>query len=143
MSRITSYSAINVAATLDGQPVLGLFDGDNAIQVDQNADAGEGLVGVQGDAIFSQTADRSAMVTLRLQHTSPTHRQLIEKWKAQRAGRVIGFPFAVIETGSNEGGNGDKCFIKSAPSDTKGANATVREWSIWIGDWTPTVPDLT
>ncbi len=141
MTRVTAYSAENVEATLDGQSVIGLFDGDNAIQIDQNTDAGEGLVGVQGDAIFSQTADRSAMVTLRLQHTSPTHRTLLQKWKAQRAGVLRGFPFAVIDAGSNEGGNGDKCFVKSAPSDTKGAQATVREWSIWVGDWTPTIPD--
>lgn len=141
MTRITSYSAINVSATLDGLSVQGLFDGDNAIQVDQNADVGEGLVGVQGDAIFSQTADRSAMITLRLQHTSPTHRQLVQKWKAQRAGSLRSFPFDLIDAGSNDGGNGDQCYVKRAPSDTKGANATVREWVIWCGDWTPSVPE--
>ena len=142
MPKTTSYSALNLVATLDGLSVIGLFDGDNAIQVDQNVDVGTGLVGVQGDSIFSQTADRSATVTLRLMHTSPTHRQLIQKWKAQRAGRLTPFPFDHLDTGSNEGGAGDEFYVMRAPSDTKGQNATVREWVLWCGDYTPNVPNL-
>lgn len=141
MGKISTYSALNLMAVLDGVGVQGLADGDNSIQVDQNVDAGTGLVGVQGDAIFSQTADRAASVTLRLQHTSDTHRQLVQKWKQQRAGRLIGFPFDHMDTDSNEGGAGDKFFIMRAPVDTKGMNATVREWVIWTGDYTPHVPN--
>lgn len=142
MPKSTSYSALNLSATLDGLTVIGLFDGDNAIQVDQNTDAGTGLVGVQGDSIFSQTADRSASVTLRLQHTSPTHRQLMQKWKAQRAGRLVPFAFDHLDTASNEGGSGDEFYVQRAPVDTKGMNATVREWVIWTGDYTPNIPNL-
>jgi hypothetical protein len=141
MGKTSSYSAINLAVSLDGIAVVGLFSGDNAIQVDQNVDAGTGLVGVQGDSIFSQTADRSAAVTLRLMHTSPTHRQLIQKWNAQRAGRLVPFPFDHMDTKANEGGSGDEFYIMRAPSDTKGSNATVREWVIWTGDYTPAIPN--
>lgn len=142
MAQTTAYSMLNVTATLDGRQVLGLFDGDNALQVTQGADVGSMLVGADGSSLFSQTADRSAQITLRLQHTSPTHRQLVEKWKSQRAGRVIGFPFAFIDGMSSEGGSADKCFVMRAADDTKGNNATVREWVIVTGDWTPNVPDL-
>lgn len=139
MTKVTSYSALNIAATLDGLPVQGLSDGDNAIQIDQNAALGTGLVGIQGDGIFSGTADKSATIILRLQHASPTHRQLLQKMRAQQAGRLVGFPFDLIDTGSNEGGNGDGCFIAVAPSTTKGDAATVREWTIWCGDWTTSI----
>ena len=141
MPQTTAYTMLNVTATLDGRAVLGLFDGDNALQVTQGADVGSMLVGADGASLFSQTADRSAQITLRLQHTSPSHRQLVEKWKAQRAGRLVGFPFDFIDAMSNEGGSADKCYIMRAPDDTKGNNATVREWVIVTGDWTPTVPE--
>lgn len=137
-----AYSMLNVTATLDGRRVIGLMDGDNAIQVSPGADVGTMLIGADGTPLFSQSADRSATITLRLKHNSPTHRQLVEKWRAQRSGRLIGFPFDVIDSGSNEGGTGTDCFITQAPDDTKGTNATVREWVIVTGNWTPNVPDL-
>jgi hypothetical protein len=141
MGKSSSYTAINLAVSLDGVAVIGLFDGDNAIQVDQSVDAGTGLVGVQGDSIFSQTADKSAAVTLRLMHTSPTHRQLMQKWQAQQAGVLRAFPFDHQDTASGEGGAGDEFYVQRAPSDTKGTNATVREWVIWTGHYKPNIPN--
>lgn len=140
MGQTTAYSMLSVAATLDGRPVLGFFDGD-AVIVEEGADVGALLVGADGSAIFSQSADRSARIRIRLQHTSPTHRQLREKERAQRAGRLVGFPFDVIDTISNEGGVADQCFIMQAPADTKAAQASVREWVLVTGDWTPNIPN--
>lgn len=141
MAQTSAYTMINVAATLDGVAVKGLFDGDDAIVVSQGSDVGEMMVGADGSSIFSQTADRSATITIKLQHTSPTHRRLIQKWKQQRAGRLVAFPFDLTDTGSGEGGTADKCFVQKAPDDSKGKNATVREWVIVTGDWTPHVPN--
>lgn len=141
MPKSSSYTAINLAASLGGVPVSGLFDGDNAIQVDQSVDAGVGLVGVQGDSIFSQTADRSAAVTLRLMHTSSTHRQLLQKWHAQQAGILIPFTFDHMDTASKEGGAGDEFYVQRAPVDAKGMNAVVREWVIWTGDYKSNITD--
>jgi hypothetical protein len=130
---------LNVTATCDGLAVRGLFDGDDAIVVTQGADVGTMLVGADGSSLFSQTADRSAQISVKLQHTSATHRQLLQKWKQQRAGRLIGFPFDIIEKDSGEGGTADKCFVMQAPADSKGKNAVVREWVLVTGDWTPNV----
>lgn len=139
MAKSSAYSMINVAATLDGLTVLGFWDGDDAVTVEQGTDVGAGLVGADGSSIFSQSADKSARITLRLQHTSPTHRQLIQKWKQQRAGRMLGFPFSFIDKDSGEGGTADQCFIMQAPADQKGKNATVRAWVIWTGQYEPNV----
>ena len=137
-----AYSMLNVTATLDGRRVVGLMDGDNAIQTSPGADVGTMLIGADGTGLFSQSADKSATITLRLKPNSPTHRQLVELWRAQRAGILRGFPFDVIDSGSNEGGNGTDCFITTAPDDSKGTNATVREWTIVTANWTPNVPNL-
>lgn len=134
-----AYSMLNVSATLDGRRVIGLFDGDNAIEVEPGADVGQMLIGADGSPLFSQSADKSAKITLRVKHNSPTHRQLLEKWRAQRAGLIRGFTFDVIDSLSNEGGVASDVFIRTAPTEQKGTNATVREWGLVAGTWEPNI----
>lgn len=143
MARQTAYSMVNVVATVDRRPVIGFWDGDDAVSVDRNADRGTGLVGADGSGIFSITADKSAAITLRLQHTSPTHRLLHQKLKQQQARGALfkGFSFSVKDLASGEGGSSDRVFIQAAPSDGKGVNATVREWVLWAGEYVDEVPD--
>lgn len=141
MSRTTAYSMLNVAASIDGLKIGCLWDGDDAITIEQASEVGVGLVGADGCAVFSQSANKSANITLRLQHSSATHRQLVQKWKQQRAGRLIGFPFDLIDRNSGEGGTADKCFIASAPVDQAGVNATARTWVLWTGHWEPQTPN--
>lgn len=141
MPELSAYSHLNNVSTLDGVGVQGLWEGDNAIEVQPGADVGQLLVGVQGDSIFSQTADRSARITIRLMHTSATHRQLVQKWQAQRAGNIKAFGFDTLDISNNEGGNADKCLIAVAPNMSLGMNATVREWVLVTGDWKPLIPN--
>ena len=142
MAKSSSYSAKNVAGTLDGQKVQGLWEGDDAIVVASSGDIGTGMTGADGDSIFSQRAGTPHTITLRLQHTSPTHRLLHQKWAMQRAEgiRIIGFPFSVMDVDSGEGGATDQCFIQTAPNDSKGVNAVAREWVLWTGQWIPEIP---
>lgn len=143
MARQTAYSMLNVVATIDRRNVIGFWDGDDAVTVDRNSDRGTGLVGADGASIFSITADRSASITLRLQHTSPTHRLLHQKLKQQQARGAMfrGFPFSVMDRASGEGGSCDRTYIQAAPTDGKGVNATVREWVLFAGEYVDEVPD--
>lgn len=144
MAKSSAYSMKNVAVTLDGQNVLGLWDGDDAVIVAPLEDIGTMLVGADGSSIFSQSANEGATITIRLQHTSPAHRLLHQRWSRQRARgiRVSGFPVSIIDVDSGEGGSTDQAFIRTAPSDTKGKNAAVREWVLVTGQWRPEVPRL-
>jgi len=140
----SSYSFKNVAAALNGQQVIGFWEGDDAISTAPLSDAGVMVVGADGSSIFSQSANEGATITLRLQHTSPTHRLLHQLWARQRARgiRVRGFPFSFTDADSGEGGSADDVYIQSAPSDTKGVNAGPREWVLVTGQYTPNVPNL-
>ena len=138
----SAYSMKNVAVTLDGQKVLGLWDGDDVVSVAPLTDIGSMLVGADGSSIFSQSANEGATITLRLQHTSPTHKLLHEKWARQRAPgvRIVGFPFHAIDVDSGEGGSTDQAFIQTAPTDAKGVTAGTREWVLVTGQWRPQIP---
>lgn len=139
----STYSMLQVVAVLDGQRVQGLWDGDDAIVVTPGADIGGLTVGADGSSIFSQSADRSVTISVKLQHTSPTNRLLEQRLKRQQSANLRGFPFTVRDIGSNEGGSTDQCFIQTAPADSKGKMATVREWVLVSGSWERLVPDLT
>jgi hypothetical protein len=143
MATTTAYSFINVSATVDGQQVQSPWDGDDALVVTQGADAGQGIVGADGSGIFSISADRSATISVKLMHTSATHRLLMQKEKRQKAlgSAAAAFPFSFMDSGSGEGGSADKCFIMTRPVDQKGKNANVREWTLWTADWTLEIPN--
>lgn len=142
MTKSSAYSMKNVAVTVDGQAVIGVWDGDDAVTIEPLEDTGTMLVGADGSSIFSQSANEGATITLRLQHTSPTHRLLHQRYARQRARgvRVVGFPVNVIDVDSNEGGSADQVFIQRAPTDSKGTNAGVREWVLVTGQWRPEIP---
>lgn len=144
MGTSTAYAFKNVAAAIDGQQVIGFWDGDDSVVVSQGSDAGTGLVGADGSGIFSISSDASATITFRLQPTSPAHRLLSQKLKRQQALGSVGsaFPVVVIDSGTGEGGSADKCFIASRPTDSKGKAATVREWVLWTSEWNPEIPNL-
>lgn len=135
--RITVYSMLGVSATVDGLPVVGMFDGDDAIIVETREDEGDWLIGADGSALFSQTADTSAQITLKLQHTSPTHKQLLGKQAQQRSGSLIPFSFDVVDTNGGEGSHSGTCLIMKAPQQSYGENATVREWVLASATWQP------
>jgi len=142
MGKSTSYSMNNVTATVDGQSARGFWDGDDAVVTEQLEDVGSLLVGADGSSIFSQSANQGATITFRLQHTSPTHKLLHQRWARQRSkgNRITGFPVTVADVSSGEGGSTDQAFVMTAPSDSKGVTATVREWVLVTGDWKPSIP---
>lgn len=141
MAQSTAFSFRDVSVTVNQRAVIGFDDGDNAVVVTRGADAGTGRVGADGTSIFSRSTDRSAAITLRLQHTSATHRYLHELDRLQDEGNLDGIPIQIIDRRSNEGGSADKCFIQRRPEDSKGKNATVREWVLWTGEFEPTIPN--
>lgn len=143
MAKSSAYSMKNVAGTVDGQAVRGWWDGDDAVTIEPLEDTGGLLVGAGGDSIFSQSANEGARITLRLMHTSPTHRLLMQKAARQRVPgvRVTGFPVTLNDVDSNEGGAADDVYIQSEPTDQKGKAASVREWVLVTGSWRRNIPN--
>lgn len=136
----TTYSFEHVVCTIDGLRAFGFWEGDDAAQVAPGGDAGAGMVGADGSSIFSVSANRSAQITLRFQHSSPSHSQLMRLHAVQQASGRGGFPLDLKDTGSGEGGNTDQAFIMTPPDDAKGEKAGVREWVLWTGDWNREIP---
>ena len=128
---INTVHSMNIAgATVDGVPVIGLWEGDNAISIAPGEDEGAHLIGADGSSVWSQFADRSGVITLRLQPASPTNKQLAAKKLRQEAGVPISFPVSFFNAGGGEVGVATDCFVMTAATVELGKNATVREWKI-------------
>lgn len=136
----TAYSFANVTATLNKREVVGFWEGDDAVTVEENADIGTGVIGADGASIFSQAVNRGARITLRVMPNSPIHSQLNRLLQSQRDGNLGGFGFTVTDTASNEGGSCDRALIVQAPGTQNGTAAAVRTWVLWTGYWVWRIP---
>jgi hypothetical protein len=143
MGRTTAYTLKNVTGVVNGQAVQGFWEGDDACSIEPIDAQGSMLIGADGDGIFSQFMHEAVRITLRLQHTSPTHRLLSQLMQRQRAqgNRLRGFPVSFVDADSNEGGATEQVFIETSPTDTKGKAATSRVWVLVTASWKPLVPN--
>lgn len=136
MSDITTYAAKNCQVSLDGRDVRGLWEGDDAVQIERGSDRATHATGADGKVIVSTSADETAMITLRLQHTSAAHQRLRDIERAMSNGSTRKFPISVRDLDSGEGGSAAECVIMTTPSvNTGSAAAGVREWTILAGRW--------
>ncbi|HEV7258935.1 MAG TPA: phage protein [Bosea sp. (in: a-proteobacteria)] len=132
---LTLYSAMNVALTIDGRKVIGLWEGDDAITVERNTDLGTPLTGADGASVVSISADQSALLTIKLQANSAMNQYLEQRVKAMRMGSQRLLTVGLVDTGTGEGGGCSSAVITKEPSKSFGANATEREWQIFCNCW--------
>jgi len=137
-STTTAYSYKNVSVTIDGRPIEGFWEGDDAVTIERNSDNAEPMVGVDGTATVSISADDSVVITLKLQPNSPANQVLQNKYLQNRSGRAAPFPVSIRDTGSGEGGSSAYCVVTQRPSVSLGKNATEREWVIFANPWIET-----
>jgi len=132
---LTTYSFINVKATLNGNEITGLWEGDDCIEIEERSQVANEVVGADGAAIVSVSADRSCMVRIRLQPNSPIHTLLERKYKEMKDGRVNPMALSVRDTGNGEGGSSAQVVIRQMATKRFGANADVREWELFCQGW--------
>jgi len=131
----TTFSFEHVAISINGVPVSCFWEGDDVVTVTPHADTITPMIGAGGCPLISVSTDRAAIIALKLQHTSPSHKFLTELHQQMRLGNITTFVFSVVDTQSFEGGVAKDCLLMAKPVRTYGANATQREWRIFAGEW--------
>lgn len=133
---VSSYSAVNLIVTFAGVALNGFADGDDVVMVERNNPSMSQVVGIQGDAVYSQTADKSGKITIKLLQNSESNSLLTAKIQASEAGAIVSAPLIVTETGSDAKVTAMKCVIEGQPSFARGANANTVEWTFLSADIT-------
>ncbi|WP_406858492.1 phage structural protein [Alsobacter sp. KACC 23698] len=121
--------------TIDDRPVIGFWEGDDAVVIERNTDLGTPLTGADGASVVSMTADQSANVTLKLMANSAMNQYLAQKVKLMRAGSQKLISIAVRDTSTGEGGGCTAAVIIKEPSVSLGASASEREWVFFCNCW--------
>lgn len=130
------HSFERVQVTLNSLPITGFWEGDDAVMIDPHDDNSEALVGADGDATVSYSADDAVTITLKLKPSSPANQLLNSYYRRARNGAIQGgLPISIRDTGNGEGGSAAECHITNAPSRGLGKNATEREWKIFANAW--------
>jgi len=133
---VSSYSAQNVSVNYLGHQFQGFADGDDAIQIERSVKTMTKLVGMQGDGVFTQSADKSGMITVRLLQNSETNKFLTLKQAATEAGVIASGPLIMTEAGSDARAACMRTVIEGQPSMVRGAGANTVEWTFLSMDVT-------
>lgn len=137
LGSLIGYSFTTVLVTVDGRPIQGFWDGDDAVQIEPVTDATTPLVGADGASIISVSTNRAVNVTLRIMANSPGHSILSSKLSQLQLGIPTAFVFSVRDLTTGEGGSGS-AFVTRPPTIQFGATASVREWQLFVSPFVRT-----
>lgn len=88
MSSVTNYDPMKTSVIVDGLIMTGFSD-SSMVVVSRNEDIVSTIVGTQGDVVYSENANRSAMITLSLLETSSSLDYLRSIAKARKEVSVV------------------------------------------------------
>jgi hypothetical protein len=132
---LTLYAFENVTLTIDNRPVVGFWEGDDAIQVERDPDLGSVQTGADGASVVSITAAETATLTIRLMPNSAMNSYLTQAVKQMRAGSPRVLSVAIRDSATGEGGGCTSAIITKEPGKSFGATASSREWTIFCNCW--------
>jgi len=135
-TEVSSYSAQNVNVNFLGHNFTGFADGDDAIKFERSVQSMTKLVGMQGDGVFTQSADKSGQVTIKLLQNSRTNKFLTNKQAATEAGVIASGPMIMTEAGSDARASCMRTVIQGPAPMTRGAGHNVVEWVFITMDMT-------
>ncbi len=134
MAQVTSYSAQNVTVSFLGKVLSGFSDGDDAIMVERNKPTMSQVIGIQGDGVYSQTSDKSGVITLKLLQGCEENSFLSTKIQASEAGGIISGELIITESGNDAKVTARKCIIEGMPKFQRGEGQTAVEWRFLSAD---------
>lgn len=128
---LATYDPQAVQIQLNGENVTGFADGD-MVTVSRNEDFTTEMVGTKGEVTRAVNRNSTATITLRLQHTSPFVKRMIELGIADN---FLGIPpildFRVIDPSSSDAIVAAQVWIKSDTDHGWGNETGTREYTLF------------
>lgn len=130
----STYSAVNIIVSFAGVTMEGFADGDDVITVERNNPSMTQKVGMQGDTVYSQTADKTGKITVKLLQNSSTNTLLTAKIQASEAGAIFSAPLIITEAESDAKVTAMKAVLEGQPTFSRGMNTNTVEWVFLSSD---------
>lgn len=128
MAQVSSYSSQNVTVTFLGVVISGFAEGDDSIMIERNKPIMTQQIGMQGDGLYNQTADKSGVVTLKLLQNCEENTFLSAKVQAAEIGGIVSGELIVTEIGNDAQSTARKCVIEGMPKFQRGETSVPVEW---------------
>lgn len=129
---VRTYSPREVTVLVGGVPLTGFGDG-TFVSVEL-PDATTSQKGAAGAHTRTLSADRSAMVKITLQQTSPANAVLSSMWASDQAAGAGVRPLIIKNLRGTELFFAPQAWVQKAPNIEFGAESGNREWSLECGD---------
>lgn len=126
----TTYDFKKVSVIIDGHIVTGFMDG-SVVKWDKNADNVIPHIGADGEVTYSESNDKTGIITLTLKQNSASLSKVLELSEAKRE-----FATRVVDTNTNGlrvGGTQSR--IVKTPSGERGAEIAGVEVQIYVADF--------
>jgi len=127
---MATHNAKDRKVIVNGIPVTGFADGDDAISFVYDSDLVADTVGVTGEGAFSESNDRRGTLKLKLLATSMFNDVL-----SGLANGNIEFAAAMVDARGTSVGAGAACRVQKLPDQNVGSAVGVREWNIRCLEW--------
>lgn len=128
---LATYDPQQVQILINNTPVTGFPDGD-MVTITRNEDLTTEMVGTKGSVTRAINRNATATITLRLQHTSPFVKDMVELGIADA---YSGVPpilnFTVYDPSSSDQIYAAQCWIKSDTDHAWGSETGVREYTLF------------
>jgi hypothetical protein len=130
MAAVATYAFKDVVVLVNGVPITGFADGDDAISVQRDVPAFTKRVGADGDVLALKSADRSGMATFKLLQSSLSNTTLTALLKIQDAGVLAPIAFSVKDLNGLDLVIAEAAFVEGPPTMVWGAGHNAREWKL-------------
>lgn len=126
------YSFLNTIVLVNGFEMTEWDEGDDVIAISRRVDSAIDVVGADGVMAIAISADKSGVVGMRLQQTSPSNATLTALLNGQENGAFVPIFIQFKDTGGNDLASGTQGYIRKAPDTNRGAGLNGQLWEVVI-----------
>lgn len=128
---LATYDPDKVAIILNGEEVYGFADGE-MVTVERNEDIFNNLVGSKGEVSRAFNRNTTGTITIRLQHTSPFVKRIMEYAIADSTGAIPPIMnFIIKDPSSNDQIIATQCWLNVDASHAWGNEVGTREYQFF------------
>ena len=131
---VQTYNPKDVRVTIAGLIANGFSDGTSVTVEKSESNLYNEHVGAQGEVSRTSTTNRTALLKISLKQTSPFNAAL---QKIALTLNVAKFPVSITNSSDLKYlGGAAECWIKTVPNKELGGEEQMREWGIFMADFT-------
>lgn len=127
-----SYTFLNTIVLIQGQEITEWDEGDDVINIERRVDSAIDVIGADGTMAVALSADKSGVMSFRLQQSSSSNTFLSGLLNAQENDLFVPIFAQFKDTGGNDLASGTQGYIRKFPTLTRGAGLNGQLWEIVV-----------